>query len=218
MKPVIRVDQREQHSGLPDLLKQQELTVQFRLLDSGDYIVGERFIIERKTAVDFIRSLYDGRLFEQCRKMQKAHFFPLLLLEGNPFNPIYHTNYNRIKAAMIAICAGWQIPILYSRDLDDSCRIILQLTEQQIKRKRFVMAHSGKRHAAEHPAVHFLDGIPGLGPNRATTLLASAGSIREVLNMNESELALHPGIGPTTAKKIISFINEPFNREADGKR
>ncbi|MCR6722398.1 MAG: hypothetical protein NVV59_19380 [Chitinophagaceae bacterium] len=178
MKPVIKVDHREQHSGLPELLKQQELTVQFRMLDAGDYIIGERFIIERKTAADFLRSIFDGRLFEQCRKLQANHFFPLLLLEGNPFISINPSNYTRIKAAMIAICAGWQIPIVYSRDVNDSCGIILQLIEQQIKRKRFVMAHRGKRRPSDHLAVQFLEGIPGLGPYRSSTLLKSAGSIR----------------------------------------
>lgn len=208
--PVIKIDLRERRSGLPGLLEKNGFFPEYRELEAGDYCIGERFIIERKTGSDFLISLNDGRLFEQCRKIQQSHLFPLLLLEGNPFSISGQTNPLAIKAAFIAVSAGWQIPILYSKDIHDSCRTINQLINQQINRRRFVMAHARKGHPSADAATRFIQGIPGLGANKSENLLQDAGTIRKLINMDEQKLARIKGIGPATARKITSFLDQPF--------
>lgn len=116
--PVIVADHREKRSGLPDLLSQLGFTIEYKQLEAGDYIIGERFIIERKTASDFILSIQSNRIFDQCRKLHRTHHFPLLLLEGNPYSIEKSISRNTIQGAMISINTGWQIPIINAKDLD----------------------------------------------------------------------------------------------------
>src|SRR5690606_6734712 len=130
------VDFRERFSSVPALIEEKGIPIKFELLEVGDYLISEKYIVERKTAQDFVSSLFDGRLFEQCRRIQKSHRFPLLLLEGNPFNLIALSQRSRIRAALVAINAGWQIPVVYSSSKEESAAILHILVNQQIKRRR----------------------------------------------------------------------------------
>jgi len=79
----IVVDKREKNSGIPELLKQSGVFVDFATLKVGDYIVFNNVVIERKTVSDLLSSFYDGRLFIQCSQLVKHFSSPLLIVEGN---------------------------------------------------------------------------------------------------------------------------------------
>ena len=78
----IVVDSREVPSGIPGILGRKGLYVQTKTLDVGDYVVGDH-VVERKTAQDFIASLYGGRLFEQAQRISQAYSNYLLIVEGD---------------------------------------------------------------------------------------------------------------------------------------
>ncbi|MEM1868772.1 MAG: ERCC4 domain-containing protein, partial [Acidilobaceae archaeon] len=67
-KARIYVDYREENSGIPGILESLGLIVIREYLEIGDYIIPGDIIIERKTAEDYINSLYDGRLFDQISR------------------------------------------------------------------------------------------------------------------------------------------------------
>ena len=73
----IRIDYREKDSGLIDLLKAMDLSVEIGRLSYGDYIINEAITIERKTARDFLISIIDGRLFRQLSCLKKNCQRPL---------------------------------------------------------------------------------------------------------------------------------------------
>jgi len=62
------IDERERKSGIPDLLKQVGVKVEMTNLPVGDYIVAPETVVERKSVHDFISSVFDGRLFDQCNR------------------------------------------------------------------------------------------------------------------------------------------------------
>ena len=74
----IYVDEREKNSGVPEILRGLGVTVIYRKLDVGDYVVSDRTAIERKSAGDFIRSIIDGRLFDQCRRLSEVYELSLI--------------------------------------------------------------------------------------------------------------------------------------------
>ncbi|MEO8211435.1 MAG: ERCC4 domain-containing protein, partial [bacterium] len=78
----ITCDFREKHSGIPKLLADNKVNVSFSSLSTGDYIINDQIIVERKTAEDFIQSIMDNRLFEQCSKLKKDSRRVLILMEG----------------------------------------------------------------------------------------------------------------------------------------
>jgi Fanconi anemia group M protein len=205
--PVIIADHREKRSGLPDLLSQLGFTIEYKQLEAGDYIIGERFIIERKTASDFILSMQSNRIFDQCRKLHRTHHFPLLLLEGNPYSIEKSISRNTIQGAMLAINAGWQIPIIYARDLQDSASIITHIIQQQIKRRRFLFHRSRTNYHKASAQQIFVEGLPGIGGFKAEALLKKFGCITHLVNASEKELSEVNGIGCKSAKKIRRFLD-----------
>jgi len=65
----IIVDERERKSGIPNLLKKVGINMEIKTLPIGDYIVAPETVVERKSLHDFVSSVFDGRLFDQCLKM-----------------------------------------------------------------------------------------------------------------------------------------------------
>jgi excinuclease ABC subunit C len=70
--------------------------------------------------------------------------------------------------------------------------------------------HRAKRSKAL--AVSELDGVPGLGPARRTTLLRHFGSVRKIAAATPEELALVPGIGPHLADAILATLRPERDR------
>ena len=85
MDVEIVADRREAGSELPAWLARQEgVFLSWSTLRSADYSVRGVIGIERKTALDFARSVFDGRLFAQMSALRRLYERPLLLLEGFP--------------------------------------------------------------------------------------------------------------------------------------
>ena len=64
--------------------------------------------------------------------------------------------------------------------------------------------------------MHLLQGLPGIGPERAARLLDHFGSVRAVMAADAAELRAVPGIGPKCARKIVwSVGEEPAGYGAD---
>ena len=53
MKFRVVVDEREKPSGVPDLLKESGLQVEYKVLEVGDYVVSWGCAVERKGERDF---------------------------------------------------------------------------------------------------------------------------------------------------------------------
>ena len=81
----IIADYREKPSGIPDKLIQKNVGVSITTLPVGDYIINEQIIVERKSAEDFIVSIINNRLFEQCARLKRNAERSFLLIEGNPY-------------------------------------------------------------------------------------------------------------------------------------
>lgn len=83
MRVRIVVDERERKSGIPDLLRRAGAIIDFAQLTVGDYVISPETAIERKTIQDLLNSIYDGRLFIQCSRLNEHYVKPVLIVEGN---------------------------------------------------------------------------------------------------------------------------------------
>ena len=108
---------------------------------------------------------------------------------------------------MLAINAGWQIPIIYARDLQDSSSIINHIIQQQIKRRRFLFHRSRTNYRKSSAQQIFVEGLPGIGSFKAEALLKNFENITQLVNASEKELSEIDGIGYKSAKKIRSFLD-----------
>jgi ERCC4-type nuclease len=78
------VDHAERNAPLLRLLRDSGLfLIQKGRLPTGDYLIDDRVLVERKTHADFVASLIDGRLFPQVACLARSEYRSLMLLEGS---------------------------------------------------------------------------------------------------------------------------------------
>jgi len=204
-RPEILVDYREKASGLPRALLDAGFKVTIVKLPYCDYVINNEIFIERKTGRDFAVSIIDGRLFEQAQKMKRFLTRPLYLVEGNPFKSGMKVKREAIKGATISLQAIWYIPLLYTTNVDQSCRIIGMISQQSAKLSGLVeLRHGYRPKKLKNRKLHFIQGLPHVGPLIAKRLLDHFQSVRKIMNASEKELLQVDGIG----KKKATFISK----------
>lgn len=202
-------DFREKHSGIPKLLADNKINVSFSSLSTGDYIINDQIIVERKTAEDFIQSIMDNRLFEQCSKLKKDIRRVLIIIEGNPYRTEHKIDGRAVKGAILSILTAWQIPVIYSQSADSSVELLMMLGTQLLKDDAYIRTYSGyKPKKIKSQRLRFLQGIPSTGPAIAGRLIETFGNIKSIVNANVDELRKIKGIGKRNSKKIVEFFSE----------
>ena len=90
------VDHREPREMLDFFERVENLEVEVVSLQTGDFVIPDRLVIERKTAPDLVRSVVDEdkRVFYQTERMANSDLPGVLLLEGN----IYEQTGMRLNA------------------------------------------------------------------------------------------------------------------------
>src|SRR5260221_10096258 len=69
----------ERASRIPSFIEELGAQVEIRALTRGDYVVGPGTVVERKTIYDLHRSIMNGRLWHQMRKIRAAGKSPTFL-------------------------------------------------------------------------------------------------------------------------------------------
>jgi len=132
----IVVDKREKNSGIPELLKQSGVFVDFATLKVGDYIVFNNVAIERKTISDLLTSFYDGRLFIQCSELVKHFSSPLLIVEGNIIEDLkfesseslrsYNQKFQLVYDSLITIVLDFKIPLVHTPNIEHTTNFLIE--------------------------------------------------------------------------------------------
>jgi len=208
-KNIIYVDVREEKSGIPRLLEEAGLLVVRKQLPMGDYLISDTVVIERKTAYDFARSLFDGRLFEQARRLAESYPLVFYIVEGNPFRlRRYSTRTKQITAAMVALAVDYNVRILYSEGPLHTAAILESLSKRiEGEGRRGVVIHKKPRLEDTRAwQLYILQSFPGIGPKTAERILERFGSLEAFFNASVSELSKVPGIGEKKAETIRRII------------
>lgn len=203
---IITADFREKPSGIPDLLLQNGVEVNFVQLKVGDYVINDEIVVERKSAEDFVQSLVSGRLFIQCANLSRTCLRPLLLLEGNPYQTAHKIGIQAIKGALLSIVTAWQVSVIYSKNHEDTAAMILMLTKQTLQQNHLLRLNSYKPKRIKNHRLRFLQGLPKTGAVIASRLLDHFGSIDAVVNADIKALQEVDGIGKVVAEKIREFL------------
>jgi ERCC4-type nuclease len=205
----ILVDHRERSSPVPEtLVRDHGLEVTYSQLSVGDYKVGDELIFERKTMLDFVASIIDGRLFRQACALVRADAEPVLILEGTS-SDLSATQFTReaMQGALISISLTFGIPVLRSFDPNETGRLIAYAIKQSWsfpKRGHYRTSYRGisRNRRRLRAQLSLLQGLPGIGPVRGKALLESFGTVEAVLTASADRLCQIRGIGPDTANLI----------------
>ncbi|MBN2000629.1 nuclease [candidate division KSB1 bacterium] len=205
------IDYRERNSKTVAVLEgTPHVTLQFKALSAGDYLIENHLLIERKTLIDFAVSLKDGRFFSQLKRLASAPVPAALLLEGVT-KTLRGCGVSRqaLQGALVHCAFVWGVPVLRAWDAEESVRIMLFTTACHIYRRTPTLPRWGTYPAAsKQRRLYMLQGLPHIGPVRAFRLLQHFKTVRAVLNAGVEELQKVAGIGPALAREIKKILDE----------
>lgn len=193
------------------------VSVSVKRLSIGDYKVDDRLIFERKTLRDFASSLISGRLFRQIIQLSGSRYKGVLILEGTGKDALdIGVRREALQGALITISLILGIPVLRSQNPSETAHLILYSAKQV---KYFIgggIQRQGSRPKGKRKRQLFiLQGLPGVGPEKADRLLKQFGSIEAVMTASYKELRSVEGIGKSIAEQIRQAVNEPVQPFGD---
>ena len=205
------VDYRETNSGvLLALSNIENIDVQIARLPLGDYLVDDIFLFERKTLIDLTASIKDARLFRQACRLAGDSRRTALILEGTALD-LRSSNMRReaIQGALVTVTLMLGIPILRALDARETARLMVYAARQARAWSTGALPRRTRRPKGKRRAqLQMLQGLPGVGPERAARLLNAFGSVEAVLTASTDELQEVEGIGVTTADAIRWVVAE----------
>ena len=207
----VLVDHREAPSGvLPLLRARADVTAVVHRLSLGDFEVDERFLFERKTLPDLAQSVKDGRLFSQACRLANSSRWTAIILEGSG-RDLANSRMRReaLQGALITTTLFLGVPLMRSRDLRETVQVMLYAARQGRAVISGGLPRNGRRYRDKRRLqAHILQGLPGVGPERAKRLLEHFGSVEAVLTADPGDLASISGIGAGTAEAIRWAVEE----------
>lgn len=207
------VDDRERYSGVVEVLSQMTaVSAEIRRLPLGDFLVANDLLVERKTVVDFAKSIFDGRLFRQAARLAACEHRTCFVLEGD-VKTIDHWEMSRqaFQGAVITVSLVYDQPILRSRSPKETARLIVGAARQLTRRgARRPSRQVGFVPTPERIQSHMLQAIPGIGPEKADAILEHIGDIRAVSQTSIEKLLEVPGIGASMSQRIRHAFGRPI--------
>ncbi|WP_067049798.1 DEAD/DEAH box helicase [Methanofollis ethanolicus] len=211
--PAITVDDREMASRVAETLSDLGLRVTLTRLEVGDYAVGDRILVERKTVQDFADTLVERDLLGQVRELAAAAVRPVLIVEGE--GDLYAArdiHPNAIRGALAAITVGMGVSVLFTRSAEETAEMLAVLAKREEsegggERK----LPSGKTFAtAVEQQENVIAAFPEVGLKSARALLEHFGSVQAVIDAEKEDLMKVKGIGEKTAGTILDLSRRPY--------
>ncbi|MDJ0817426.1 MAG: ERCC4 domain-containing protein [Desulfobacterales bacterium] len=207
----IVADDRERKSDVIELLLEIEnVEVDIRRLSIGDYQIGKRVIIERKTLKDFAISVIDGRLFKQMIYLANSKFEGVLILEGTSSDSIeIGVTREAMQGALINVSLIMGIPVLRSKNPVETAKLLVFIARQiESITNGGVQRHGYQPKGIRYRQRYILQGLPKVGRERADRLLDRFGSVEAVVSASIDDLQTVDGIGKNIAEKIKWAVSE----------
>ena len=202
------IDERERKSGIPDLLRAVGVKVELRNLPVGDYIVAPETVVERKSVHDFVSSVFDGRLFDQCNRLKEHFEHPTILMEGS-LDKIEEIIENPLVfyGAISAIVLDYKIPIIPTPSASHSAKLLISMCARQTTSKGPFLKKIKKSDDLQKQQLSVLCSLPGVGEKLATRMRERFGSPSKALSASFTELSKIKGVGESRALKIKKMLD-----------
>lgn len=204
---LVRVvaDDRENTGGvIAELRRRADVALEVRRLALGDFLVEDNFSIERKTLPDFAASVIDARWFRQAAGLATGERRGIIILEGSAATAAeLGVSREALQGALITVSVFYGLAVLRACDPEETARLLVYLGRQAKRFANGALPRPGYRPKGKRARQLFiLQGLPGIGPERAERLLDRFGSVQGVAVAPAEALAAIDGIGETTAAKI----------------
>ncbi len=208
--PFVYADTRE----IPELvekLRQRGAKVEVKQLDFGDFVVSSDIVIERKTLDDFVKSIYDGRLFQQLVNMNEKYARPIVIIQGEKKH-LSGISESAFYGALASVIADFKVPIFFASNEREVSELIYHIARrEQMEKKRENRIREGRKPAtlAENQR-YIVSGIPGVSGVLADRLLSETGTVEKLFSTQEIDLQKIEGIGEVMARRIRELATAKY--------
>lgn len=182
-------------------------------ISPADYVISEECAVERKEFKDFFRSVFDGRLFEQARRLAAAYEKPHLLVEGPVAQELSKIQNPLVFwGALAKVTAEWDISIVFTSNEEHTAMFLHSLAKklQEEKKRKVTVKHKPKAYTMRQQQLLAVQSLPNIGPERAEKLLNRFGSLRRVFTASDEELLTVEGLGKKTAQAIRELLDTKY--------
>lgn len=183
-------------------------------LNVADFVCSERVAVERKTRDDFEKSVIDGRLFEQLKRLTESYPRVVVIVEGEGGAGILQKE--SLMGAYSAVLADFGASLFFTRNAEKTAELVFFIAkhEQLAEKKplRVTGARKGLTLAQNQKAI--IEMLPMIGPKIADSLLEHFGSVWGVFNASEEELLKVEGLGAKRARVIRNTIDGKYVKPA----
>lgn len=204
---TIIVDDREPAEMVDRLRGVTNLMVEIDSMETGDYVVPGKVMIERKTIQDFANSIEDKRMFLQIDRLTKSGHRPVLLIEGDIYTQtrLSLESISGFMSYLVSVAGVFPIRTL---SLSHTAYMITKLVRHSVQGLGY--EHNLRELTPQDPAkrgAFVLEGVPGVSTKVAKVLIQNFGSVAGVCRATQADLLAVPGIGPITAKRVLETLH-----------
>jgi len=209
--PKIVIDDRETSSKVVEVLSSLGAAIRLERLAYGDYAIGDRILVERKTARDFVDTLVNRDLLGQVKAMADAVIRPVLIIEGGELYAQRDIHPNAIRGVLAALSIDMGVSVLFSRDEQETAQLLMVIArrEEGDRGERKVHPHKTHRSVREDQE-YVVSAFPEIGMKNARLLLSHFGSIQGIANASLEELVAVKGIGEKTGQKVFGLCRAKY--------
>jgi ERCC4-related helicase len=201
--PKIVIDDRETSSKVVEELSGMGAAIRLERLACGDYAIGDRILVERKTARDFVDTLVNRDLLGQVKAMADAVIRPVMIIEGGDLYTQRDIHPNAIRGVLAALTVDMGVSVLFSRDEQDTAQMLMVLARREEGGRGDHKVHPHKTHrSAREDQEYIISAFPEIGMKSARILLAHFGTVQAITNAELADLVAIKGIGQKTAQKV----------------
>ncbi len=215
--PAITIDDRETSSRVVGRLYELGgASIALERLEVGDYAIGDRILVERKTVQDFMNTLVERDLFGQIKAMADAVLRPVLIIEGeDDLYAVRNIHPNAIRGGTLAaITVDMGVALIRTRDADDTAETLYVLAQREggSERGGERKIHPKKSYRSVREEQEYaLAAFPSVGLKSARLLLEHFGSLKAIVDAEPEELSSVYGIGgEKTARAIWDLARRPY--------
>lgn len=210
--PAITVDDRETSSRVAERLHELGASIALERLEYGDYAIGDRILVERKTVQDFMNTLVERDLFGQIKAMANAVLRPVLIIEGDEdLYSVRNIHPNAIRGTLAAITVDMGVALIRTRDADDTAETLYVLAQREGSERGERKMHPKKSYRSVREEQEYaLAAFPNVGLKSARLLLEHFGSLKAIVDAEPEELSAVHGIGEKTARAIWDLARRPY--------
>tara|TARA_R100000687_G_C6450443_1_gene165006 strand:+ start:956 stop:1633 length:678 start_codon:yes stop_codon:yes gene_type:complete len=186
-------------------------------LEIGDYVFSD-MVFECKSAVDFLQSIINKRLWNQIDNMDRHYEHSFVIIHGSLKDALKYNKFvkmniphqilvNKFYGGIGKISLDTDCSVLWFENEQVAAKVIVTLCKMRPIDRKVISPSLLKRITTEDLRVNLLCSIKGVSETKAKKLIEAYGSIMEIGEAPIGEMTNIDGLGLSVAERIHDVLN-----------